>query len=381
MNRRRFLKSSALASAVLPTFAVRAAEPEAAKAPELSPLLAELEQLLPMLMAETHVPGCSIAVVKAGTPHWRRAFGVKDRATMEPVADDTVFEAASVSKTVFAYLVMKLCERGVLALDTPLVRYGGKRFLEGDPRLDQITARQVLSHTSGFQNMRSGAEPLKIHFTPGEKYLYSGEGYFYLQSVVTHLIGKTNPDDCAKFEDDLEVCATDIDDTLKQNLLTPFGLTLSGYVWNDTLAKHAARPHDREGQPTLKKKTTATSAARYAAAGDLHTTPSDYVKFLLQILAPKPADAFRLNAASLKEMFRPQVKVNATTSWALGWQVRHTPQGDFIEHGGNNTGFHSYVSASVERQSGYVIMTNGDLGWQLMGKPAFTELMTRILVA
>jgi CubicO group peptidase (beta-lactamase class C family) len=82
MNRRRFLKSSALVSAVLPTFAVRAAEPGATKAPELSPSLAELEQLLPKLMAETHVPGCSIAVVKEGTLHWRRAFGVKDRATM-----------------------------------------------------------------------------------------------------------------------------------------------------------------------------------------------------------------------------------------------------------------------------------------------------------
>ncbi len=362
-------------------FAVRAAESGATKTPELSPLLAELEQLLPNLMEEFQVPGCSIAVVKEGTLHWRRSFGVKDRATMEPVVDDTVFEAASVSKTVFAYLAMKLCERGVLQLDMPLVRYGDKRFLEGDPRLDQITARHVLSHTSGFQNLRSGKEPLKIHFTPGEKYLYSGEGYFYLQSVVTHLIGKTNPDDCAKFEDDLEVCATDIDATLKQNLLVPFGMSLSGYVWNDTLAKHAARPHNREGRPTPKKQTTATSAARYAAAGDLHTTPSDYVKFLLEILAPKPADALRLNAASLKEMTRPHVKVDEQSSWALGWQVRHTPRGDFIEHGGNNTGFHSYVSASVARKSGYIIMTNGDLGWQLISKPAFTELMTRILVA
>ena len=84
---------------------------------------------------------------------------------------------------------MKLCEKGVMDLDTPLTKYTSERFLEGDPRLDLITARHVLSHTSGFQNWRSEKEPLKIHFKPGEKWSYSGEGYSYLQSVVTHLIG------------------------------------------------------------------------------------------------------------------------------------------------------------------------------------------------
>jgi len=83
-----------------------------------------------------------------------------------------MFEAASMSKPLFAYAVMKLCEKGVMNLDTPLTKYTPERFLKGDPRLDFITARHVLSHTSGFQNWRSEKEALKIHFTPGEKYLY-----------------------------------------------------------------------------------------------------------------------------------------------------------------------------------------------------------------
>ena len=96
-----------------------------------------------------------------------------------------------------------------------LTTYTSDRFLDGDPRLDRITARHVLAHTSGFQNWRSAKDPLKIHFTPGEKYLYSGEGYSYLQSVVTQLTGRVDRSECATFEADVNVCATDIDAYLK----------------------------------------------------------------------------------------------------------------------------------------------------------------------
>lgn len=128
------------------------------------------------------------------------------------------------SKPVFAYAVLKLCEKGVIHLDTPLTKYTSDRFLQGDPRLDLITARHVLSHTSGFQNWRSGKEPLKIHLEPGEKYLYSGEGYSYLQSVVTLLTGQLNLKACATYEAGLEVCATDIEQYMKSEPLCA--------VWN-----------------------------------------------------------------------------------------------------------------------------------------------------
>lgn len=341
---------------------------------------ADLERLIPKLMEENRVPGVSIALIKDAKLFWRLGFGVKDSASQEPVDADTVFEAASVSKTVFAYAVLKLCERGVIGLDTPLTKYAPKPFLEGDARLDLITARSVLSHTTGFQDWRSGAEALKIHFTPGERYGYSGEGYYYLQSLVTQLTGHTSATDSARYEADLEVFATDIADYLKANLLEPFGMTSSGYVWNDTLEKRAARPHDSEGKPLDKKKPTATDAARYAAAGGLHTTPTDYAKFLIEVIAPKTSDAFRLNQASLKEMVRPQVKVDDSHSWALGWQVIHTKNGDLIQHGGNQKGFHALAAASVERKSGFIIMTNGDNGWRLNNQ-VFEQVMEPYLAS
>jgi len=343
-------------------------------------LIADLEKQIPKLMEEAKVPGLSIAIIKDAKLLWRRGFGVKDSASKEPVDNDTVFEPASVSKTVFAYATMKLCEKGAIGLDTPLIKYTSERFLEGDPRLELITARHVLSHTSGFQNWRSEEEPLKIHFTPGEKWSYSGEGYSYLQSVVTHLTGQVNPKDCEPYEAGLKVCATDIDSYMKANLLVPFGMAFSAYVWNDTLTNYAA-PHDAEGKPSAKRKPKATDAARYAAAGGLQTTPTDYARFLIEVINPKASDAFRLNKDSLEEMLRPQVKISDSISQALGWKIRHTEKGDYIIHGGGNPGFAAFVAASVERQCGLVIMTNGDNGYLVIDKLLLGEIMRRFLGA
>jgi hypothetical protein len=97
--------------------------------------ISRLEEIIPPLLAEAKVAGLSIAIVRKGKLAWRGAFGYQDVETRTPVTFETVFEAASVSKTVFAYAVMKLCERQVLHLDTPLSRYRAQRFLADDPRI------------------------------------------------------------------------------------------------------------------------------------------------------------------------------------------------------------------------------------------------------
>jgi CubicO group peptidase (beta-lactamase class C family) len=315
-------------------------------------LTADLEGMIPRLMAKTSVPGLSIALIADAKLRWRRGFGVRDGASKAPVDDETTFEAASMSKPVFAYAVMKLCERGVLELDTPLTQYTSEPFLEGDPRLKLITARHVLSHSCGFQNWRSDEEPLKIHFNPGGKFLYSGEGYSYLQSVVARLTHKP------------------IDSYMKANLFVPFGMTSSGFTWNDLFEKRMASPHDRTGKPTAINEATAAHVERYGAAGELRTTPTDYSRFLIEIIDPKEADAYRLGKNSLQEMIRPQVAVTSDgehlISWALGWRLVRTKAGDLINYGGENPGFQSFAEASVRGRTGFVIMTNGENGAELL---------------
>src|ERR1700730_1035362 len=358
MRRREFLVQSgraALSFPLLPPLARAQGNQIPAKSKGGDPweiLIADLEKQIPKLMEEAIVPGLSIALIKDAKLRWRRGFGAKDSASKKPVDNDIMFEAASMGKPVFAYAVMKLCERGVLDLDTPLTKYTPERYLEGDPRLDLITARYVLSHTSGFQNWRSEEEPLKIHFTPGEKFLYSGEGYSYLQSVVARLTGQT------------------IDSYMRANLFVPFGMASSGYVWNDMFDKRMARPHDQKGRPFENNKPTAAHLTRYGAAGELRTTPTDYAQFLIEIIDARASDAFRLAKNSLKEMLRPQVKVSDeySTSYALGWQIQHSETRDFIVHGGDNKGFHAFAAASVDAKRGYVMMTNGENGGEVLKK-------------
>jgi CubicO group peptidase (beta-lactamase class C family) len=341
-------------------------------------LIADLEEQLPKLMEANKVPGLSMVIIQDGKMVWRRGFGVRDAESRAPVDHETVFEAGSMSKPVFAYRVLKLCEMGVLDLDTPLTRYTPERFLEGDPRLELITARHVLSHTSGFQNWRSKEKALTIHFTPGHQFRYSGEGYFYLQSVVTHLTGNVDRNDCTTYEAGLKVCATDFDPHMKANLLLPFGMASSGYVWSETLQKHAARPHSPDGKPLEKKKPSRRNVARYGSAGGLHASPTDYAKFLIEVINPKPADAYRLKQESLEEMTRAHVKTTEGIggSWALGWQV---PKAGVIGHGGYNTGFHSYAMASREAKCGYVVMTNGDGAEGIIKWLWREDLMARVM--
>jgi CubicO group peptidase (beta-lactamase class C family) len=338
-----------------------------------------LEQLTPQLMADGKVPGASIAIVRNGGLAWTRGFGVRNSHTNAPVQDDTLFEAASVSKTAFAYVVLKQCEKGVLGLDTPLTRYTSKRFVEGDPRLDKITPRLILSHSSGLAEWRSKDAPL-IRTEPGSTFEYSGEGYFYLQSALTELLGKTDPTQCATYEAGFEVCATDFDEIMKRNLLRPFGMRLSSYLAEPDWGRRIATGHDENAKPIPKDPPRRSDIARYGAVGGLRTSAQDYAKFLIEILSPKPADNFRLTQPTLKEMVRPQIKlpkdgqIDGCTAWGLGWGIQERSNGNLLVHSGGQSGFRALVIASMENKSAFAAFTNSDNGGKVIFHPDMLAL-------
>jgi CubicO group peptidase (beta-lactamase class C family) len=364
-TRRAFVAWSGRAALAFPLLSLTACtrrDPEpASDTGRWQSLIAYLEKEIPSLLnREPATPAAAMALIADAKLLWSRGFGVTDRMTNGAVDADTVFEFGSVSKTVFAYAVMKACEKGLLNLDTPLTKYTSERILSGDPRLDLITPRLVLSHKTGFQNWRSKTDPLKISFTPGAGWGYSGEGYYYLQSVLTQVAGHVDSNDCKTYDDGLRVCATDFDAYMRSNLLMPFAMTTSGYVYRDGMA----RPHDEKGQMIADRKSTRVDAARYGSAGQLHSTVNDYAKFLIEIIDPKPRDEYRLSAASLQEMTRPQIKVFGSVSWGLGWAIeQHPGMGDILNHSGDNPGFKTMTAASMRRRSAFIIVTNGDRGF------------------
>jgi CubicO group peptidase (beta-lactamase class C family) len=333
----------------------RKAEPKAVYATaSVSEVTSRLERDIPALMKEANVPGLSIALIRGGEVAWQHAFGVKDAKTHEAVNDNTVFEAASLSKPVFAYAVMKLVDAGKFDLDKPLNQYlPGDYDVGPDPRLAQITARRVLSHTTGFPNWRGGDSTLKIYFTPGEKFSYSGEGFVYLSKVIEHITGE-------KFND-----------FMTRLVFDPLGMSSSSYVWRNDYDSLKVARHNSIGQPTPQFKNTVANAA-----ASLLTTAQDYARFIAAIL-----NGTGLKKETRKQMLTPQIKVDEAgtnmtarpadklspnVAWGLGVGLQTTADGVSIWHWGDNGDSKAYFVAFEKQKSGVVVFANSANGLSFM---------------
>ena len=312
---------------------------------------AYLEKTIMDLMSAGEVPGLSIAVIRDARVTWLKEFGVANASTKQPVTRATVFEAASLSKPVFAFAVMRLVEKGKLDLDAPLGSYLPKPYIEGDARVGRITTRHVLSHATGFPNWR-GRETLKTHFTPGERFSYSGEGFVYLQQVVEHLTDEP------------------LETFIRREVFDPIGMPNSSFVWQDKYEAAKATGHNSAGVAQSRRQRTIEANA----AASLHTTASDYAKFVLAIM-----NRTGLKKSTTAEMLRTQMHVDeacsncienqpsgkrsTTISWGLGWGLQENNGVRSFWHWGDNNGdTHAFVMASETQRSGVVILTDSGNG-------------------
>ncbi|MEI9894181.1 MAG: serine hydrolase domain-containing protein [Chthoniobacter sp.] len=223
-----------------------------------------LDDLVPRLMIAWNVPGVSAVGIREGSIAWRRQYGVKTFGQPAPVDENTVFEACSMSKPVFAYAALKLVEEGKLDLDTPLVQYLGHPYIENEPLHQKITTRMVLDHTSGLPNWRPGGrnsgQPLVVHFEPGTKFQYSGEGIWFLQRTVEKITG------------------VPLKDWMKSRLLDPLGMTSSSYTWEKKFEATAAAGHDKAGQVHLNRPLYREETPPSAFTPRRRTTPKSSSK-------------------------------------------------------------------------------------------------------
>jgi len=311
--------------------------------------IAALQKRIPELLKESSVPGLSLALIRDGKTYWVHGFGVRDAKTGQAVTEDTIFEAASLSKPVFAYGVLELVDQGKLDLDTPLTRYLPKAYIDGDPRLEKITARIVLSHRTGFPNFRGDGNPLTIHFTPGERFSYSGEGFVYLAKVLEQVTGKP------------------LNEYMTEAVFQPLGMKSSSYVWRPDFDARTATGHDASGQPNEKQKPNEANAA-----ASLHTTAGDYALFVEALL-----NGTGLKETTSREMERPQIAVDPACTncteraakelsksvfWGLGIGIQETRQGESLWHWGDNGSFKCYVLAFPKQKIGAAMFMNGANG-------------------
>lgn len=313
-----------------------------------APIDAEaLDRFLEREMEAADIPGLSIAVIEDGQLAYRRALGTADRGTDRPITDRTLFEAASLSKPLFAYFVMKQVEKGVIDLDTPLYSYLPNPDLAFDERYKRITARMVLAHTSGLPNWRRDNPDgkLDIAFAPGTDYRYSGEGYQYLKDVLAHLLGTD--------DDGLER-------VFQREVAKPLGADRLYFTWNAAVARHKATGH-RAGQPT--DNGPEDNVGLFGAAYSLHTEAGDYARFLIALMRQEGLrEATRRTMLSEAFRFPPDhpEAADGTTGRSLGFSIAETPDGPAYAHGGNNGDFQGLALFLKEKDDGVVVLSNTD---------------------
>jgi CubicO group peptidase (beta-lactamase class C family) len=241
-----------------------------------------------------------------------QAYGIRN-AKRDPLTKDTVMYGASLTKTVFAYTVMQLVDQGKLNLDTPLKddldqplpsygpdpvfpdKYGPYKDLAGDSRWEKITPRMCLTHSTGFSNFWfiEPDQKLHIHFEPGTRFSYSGEGFILLQFVIEH--GRK-----------AQGLGLDVGDLTKATF-DRLGMTRTSLVWHNGLDTNVADGWNDQGQPQPHDK-----RSKVRVAGSMNTTISDLSKFAAALVR---GDG--LSAASRAEMTKPRLHIATSSLFPL----------------------------------------------------------------
>ena len=296
------------------------------------------------------VPAVAIALAAEGQVAWAGAWGHAHVDTGEPVTDATLFEAASLSKPVFAAAVLRLAESGALDLDAPLASLLDEPIVPDDPRSATITARMALSHSTGLQNwLWAPDERPKLSFDPGEGFGYSSLAFQFLQRAIERSAGE------------------DVESLTRRLVLDPLGMPNSTFVWGDRCAAICATGHDAAGQPVEK-----WHPAEPLACASLHTTATDYARFLAALTAT--CDSGVLGRGLVDRMLAPQAPLGERLAWGLGWGLQECGRGDLFWHWGDNGCFKAVAVGSRSERLAVVTLTNGANGLMIGERVACTVL-------
>lgn len=327
----------------------------------------KLDTEVERLMNASKVHGLAITIFNKNRPVYSKTFGYKNLETKERINFSSNFYGASLSKAVFAVLVMKLVEEAKLDLDKPLADYLPKPIYEYPtktkwhdnysdfkelPAYKKLTARMCLSHTTGLPNWRWDNKDQKLGFAfePGSHYGYSGEGMVYLQVVLESMFNQS------------------LEDMMKEKIFIPSEMKNSSYTWQPGFEKDYVLGHQPDGKLYEKDK---DNEAR--SASTLETTLEDYTKFTEAVLNNKI-----INKASTNLMWTPQIRLKSIQqfgpnrfkdstlndaidlSYGLGWVLLKSPYGKGAFKEGHGDGFQHYSILFPDKGIGVILMSNSD---------------------
>jgi len=191
-------------------------------------IVSDLKKFIPEYMQIQNIPGVSIALVNDNKVVWADGFGFVNSITKKPVNKNTLFEVASISKVVTAYIALRLVDEGKLSLDKPLLSYLSKEWMPYSVYQDSIKLRHALSHSSGLRKTTR-----EIMFKPGSAYYYSANGFNLVKDVME------------------EVTREKLEELAQRLVFQPLGMISSSFARNVKLLPVAANGHIHATVPVV----------------------------------------------------------------------------------------------------------------------------------
>lgn len=298
------------------------------------------------IVRDAAISGMAIVKVDDGKINWTHQLGI--RSEDQNIGSQTIFNAASLTKPVFAMLVLRLVAEGHLELDEPLAEYWIDPDIADDPRHKALTARIVLSHQTGLPNWR-GKNELSFLFSPGSRHEYSGEGFEYLRRAIEKKLGMN------------------ISDLTKKYVFDPAAMASSSMGSRSSHLDNIAKGFN-ENLAQIETGITQRSAN---AAANLMTTAEDYARFLIWV-----ADGANLPENLYKEMSSPQsLHQDPAERFGLGWKLIPLESGEALFHDGRERGVRTFAVIEPSGKEGLVILTNssnGDLAYRTVSSAALS---------
>ena len=275
-----------------------------------------------------------------------------------PIGEQSIFQAASLSKPLFAYIVMRMVDRGEIDLDRPIADYTDIDRFEDKEMARRLTPRIVLSHQTGLPNWAAGPSSdewptsrITFKYPADSCFAYSGEGYAFLQRAVEAIQGEP------------------LDDIARREVFGPFDMPTTSYAWQPAYDSLALPGYNRDGENRGQGR-----HPRANCAYTLRTNAIEYANFLKRGLL----EGEGLSEAAHKEMFTHQVHAqryadepracDSTVFWCLGFGAVSEPagKGEYFWHWGDNGNFKALWLLHPVTKEGFVYFSNRATGHDLL---------------
>lgn len=317
-----------------------------------------IEEAIAAEMAQSKIPGLSVAVVVGEQTRYARGFGLSDAENETPAAVTTIYRLGSLSKPITAVAVLQLAEAGRLDLDAPVQKYcpayPGKQW--------PVTARQLLGHLGGVRDYdnrkfleeyfstrhyNSVSDSLAIFKDdpllqePGTKYSYSTYGYNLLGCAVEGASG-------ASYEDYVHA-----------HVFAPAGMNETGLDDVSRIIPHRARGYGKSQQGVLRNTGLADTSNKIPAGG-LVSNVTDMARFAVAL----QTNALVKQATRAQMWTLQQTRAGEATPYALGWRITTRNGLTEIHHGGTAAGFSTFLYLLPDKHVAVVLMANLELWGQ-----------------